>query len=291
MRIPKNSPPNLGGEFLLCLTLFLVACGRPADVAPRPGPPQRIISVVPSATEMLFAFGLGDKVVAVGDYDRFPPEVETKPRIGGLINPNIEKIIELKPDLVITYGTQDVLRERLASVGVRFHPFVHGNAEHTIRYIEELGKVVGAENRALEIASEIRNTFDDIRARTPAKRPKVLLVHNRGAGVLGSFYTVGSKAFQHELIEIAGGENLFGEIERETLQPSVEEIIKRSPDIIIETLSPPMDDAHVKQRKADWKQLGFSENRVFILGETYYLVPGPRLHLAARGLAELIQGR
>src|SRR6185295_17115814 len=81
--------------FLCSVPLLLAAC-TPAR-QPNSGTPQRIISVVPNVTETLFAFGLGDKVIAVGDYDQFPPEVEKKPRVGGLINPNIEKIIEMHP--------------------------------------------------------------------------------------------------------------------------------------------------------------------------------------------------
>src|SRR6059058_5507776 len=117
----------LGNSFVLVvITLLLASCTSPRQQQPSLVP-QRIISVVPNVTETLFAYGLGDKVIGVGDYDEFPPEVKTKPRIGGLINPNIEKIIEMRPDLVITYGSQDVLRDRLQSVGIRMFPFSHGN--------------------------------------------------------------------------------------------------------------------------------------------------------------------
>src|SRR6266566_1512098 len=134
----------VGALVTFCL---LVSCSVPSKPV-HAGIPERIISVVPNVTETLYAFGLGDKVIAVGDYDRFPPQVNEKPRIGGLINPNIEKIIEMHPDLVITYGSQDVLRDRLQSVGIRMFPFSHGNVEHTLQYMLELGRVVGAESQA-----------------------------------------------------------------------------------------------------------------------------------------------
>jgi len=288
-----TAPPR-GGDFGLIVTwclvmLGVIACQPLPQYAPPPTTPQRIISVVPSATEMLFAFGLDEKVIAVGDYDRFPPEVSSKPRIGGLLNPNIEKIIEMKPDLVVAYGSQDTLGERLKALGIRYHLFVHGNAEDTLRAISDLGRIVGAEESSDKIVGDIRKTFDELRAQAPPKKPKVLLVHNRGAGMLGSFYTVGSKTFQHDLINIAGGENTFGDVDREALQPSIEEVIKRAPDIIIETLPPPIDERDVIQRKKDWESLGLAKGRVHILGENYYLVPGPRLHLAARGFAEIIR--
>ena len=249
--------------------------------------PQRIVSVVPAATETLFALEVGDRLIAVGDYDRFPPEVATKERIGGLLNPNIEKIIELKPDLVISYGTQDVLRDRLQRVGIRLYPFTHGSIEHTLNYIVDLGRTVGAEHRAQEIVATIHKTFDDLQSTSLPRKPTVLIVHNRGAGLLGSFYSVGSKAFQHELIEIAGGRNVFGDVDKEVVQPTLEEVIRRAPEIVVETLSPPLLADEIEQRRRDWQAV--LKSRVFILADDYMLVPGPRLDLAARKLAEIIK--
>lgn len=270
--------------------LFLAAACTPARQADT-GTPQRIISLVPNVTETLFAFGLEGKVIGVGDYDQFPPEVEKKPRVGGLINPNVEKIIEMHPDLVITYGSQDVLRERLGTVGIRMFPFSHGNVEHTLQYMLELGRVVGAEPQAERVIQEIRKTFDEVRAHAPPTRPKILLVHDRGAGTLGSFYTVGSLAFQHDLFEIAGGQNLFADVATETIQPTLEEVISRKPDIILETLPPPRLEADIAQRMRDWENLGLAKGRIYIETEAYLLVPGPRLALAARRISEIVRGR
>lgn len=274
----------------LCLVLALASCSSQQPRELSTATPQRIISVVPNVTETLFAFGLGDRVIAVGDYDQFPPEVEKKPRIGGLLNPNIEKIIEMHPDLVVTYGSQNILRERLQSVGIRLLPFTHGNVEHTLSYMLELGHVVGADARAEQLVQEIRRTFDEVRAHAPPGRPKILIVHDRGIGTLGSFYSVGAKAFQHDLIEIAGARNLFADVDSETIQPTLEEVISRSPDIILETLPPPLTDADVTQRKKDWEGLGLAKGRVYVEGESYLLVPGPRLALAAKKISEIIRG-
>lgn len=241
---------------------------------------------------MLFAFGLVDRVIAVGDYDQLPPGAEDKPRIGGLLNPNIEKIIEYKPDLVITYGSQAILRDRMKELGIRIYPFTHGSISETLDYMVALGRTVGAEDKAKEIEQNIRKTFEDIREHAPAHHPKVLLVHNRGVGVLGSFYSVGRKAFQNELIEIAGGVNIFGDVDKEVMEPSIEAIIARGPEVIIETLPSGLPDQEVDRRKADWNALAklpaVIHKRVFVVGEDYMLVPGPRLDLAAKKFAEVI---
>jgi iron complex transport system substrate-binding protein len=278
---------------LLVAALAAASCGKPMPRPESPVIPQRIISVVPSATESLFALGLASRVIAVGDYDRVPSEFGEKPRIGGLLNPNIEKIIELKPDLVITYGSQDVLQERLRTIGIRLYPFTHGGIEQTLQFMLDLGATVGAQEKAYEIVARIRKTFDEVRAHAPPNHPKVLLVHNRSAGALGSFYSVGSHAFQHELIEIAGGRNLFGDVEKEVLQPSIEEVIARAPDIIIETMPAPLSEREATQRRSDWQTLdkvpAVVKKRVYVVGEDDLLLPGPSLDRAARHFAEIIQ--
>jgi iron complex transport system substrate-binding protein len=271
----------------LCVgSLALGSCASHEPSTPAPQIPQRIISVVPSATEMLFAFGLADRVIAVGDYDQLPTGSGDKPRIGGLLNPNIEKIIEYKPDLVITYGSQDILRDRMKELGIRIYPFTHGSISQTLDYMMALGRTVGAEDKAREIEHRIRMTFDEIRKRAPAKHPKVLLVHNRGVGALGSFYSVGGTAFQNELIETAGGVNIFGDVDKEVMEPSIEAVLQRRPDIIIETLPSGLTNAEAERRKSDWNKLAklpaVVNKRVFIIGEDYMLVPGPRLDLAAK---------
>lgn len=274
---------------VLLVFTFLASCSH-APRPPKSGTPQRIISVVPSVTETLFALGLADKVIGVSSFDHFPPEVETKQRVGGLIDPDIEKIIAMHPDLVITYGTQDGLRQHLQDVGVPIFPYVHGNVEQTLQFMLQLGQATGAEEASQKMVRELRTTFDGVRARAPAVAPKVLLVYSREAGTLGSFYSAGRRAFQHDLIEMAGGRNIFGDVDQETIQPALEDVIRRKPDIIIETLTPPVDPAAVIQRKSDWGKLGLAKGRIYIEGESYFLVPGPRLGLAAQRLSAIVWG-
>ena len=281
---------------LTCLLLFIIVSGCNQNRGQIPSPPavpRRIISVVPAVTEMLFALGVGDRVIAVGDYDRFPPEVQALPRIGGLLNPNIEKIIEMKPDLVITYGTQDVLRQRLIAVGIRMEPFSHGSIDRTLHYLVDLGKTVGQEARGREITTKIQDVFNDLRRTAPPRRPTVLLVDSRETGMLGSFYTIGSKGFQNDLIEIAGGRNIFADVDQDGLQPILEEVIRRAPEIIIETIGSAADPQDIEQRRKDWQQLdkipAVANHRVYVVAADYMLIPGIRLDQAAKKFAELIR--
>jgi iron complex transport system substrate-binding protein len=286
----RNTRSTKGTRHLVLLVpfVFLLSISCTPSSQRKPGPPQRIISVVPNVTEMLFAVGLGEKVIGVSDFDHFPSEVEKKTRVGGLINPNIEKIIAMHPDLVITYGTQEVLKQNLQSVGIAMFPFVHGNVDHTLQFMLDLGHATGADDQARHIVEEIRKSFDEVHAHAPPVAPRVFLITGRTAGTLGGFYSVGRRAFQHDLIEIAGGHNLFGDVDQEAIQPTLEEVISRKPDIIIETLSPPLNPDEVAQRKKDWESLGLAKNRIYVEGESYFLVPGPRFGLAARRLSQII---
>src|SRR5262249_51792764 len=150
----RGHRPRLQQAFGLFI-FIIAACSRPAMPPARPAIPQRIISVVPSATEALFALGCGSRIIAVGDSDRITPEFGESPRIGGLLDPNIEKIIELKPDLVVTYGTQDLLQERLRALGIRLYPFTHSDVDRTLQFMLDLGTTVGAEDQAREIVGRI----------------------------------------------------------------------------------------------------------------------------------------
>src|SRR5205814_9439610 len=107
----------------LCVAV-LVACVLAAGRA-QAAPPQRIVSLIPSVTEMLFAIGEGKRVVGVSSYDEYPPEVKGLPRVGGLLDPNVERLLSLKPDLVVLYQTQNELKQRLDRAGIPYYSYEH----------------------------------------------------------------------------------------------------------------------------------------------------------------------
>ena len=278
------------------LLVLLVSCSAASTVVEQEGSgtPQRIVSLVPAVTEMLFALGAGDRVVGVSDYDTYPPEALERPRVGALINPNLEKIFELQPDIVITYGTQALLRDRLAVAGIRQYPFRHGPIEEMLQYVQTLGKEIQLEDRGRELAGEIRSELSDIRDSAPKVRPKVFLVHSREAGTMGTFYSGGNQSFFNEVVEIAGGENIFGDVDDDAIQPSLEEVLNRQPEVIIELLpSNRGGPEQISDRRADWQKLesvpAVHNGRVYVLAGDYLLLIGPRLHLAAKRFADVIR--
>ena len=117
MAAHKKSLATVAIAFLTALSVTVVVSGLSRTQTPGPQAtttaPQRIVSIIPSVTEMLFAMGAGPRVVGVGNFDRFPPEALTKTKVGGLIDPDVERILSLKPDLIIVYGTQTDLRTQM----------------------------------------------------------------------------------------------------------------------------------------------------------------------------------
>jgi iron complex transport system substrate-binding protein len=256
--------------------------------------PRRIVSLVPTATEILFAIGAGDRVVGVSDFDSYPPEALDRPRVGALINPNMEMILSLEPDLVVTYGTQSLLHDRLGEVGIAQFPFVSGPADHVIGSIRTLGDLLGLEEGAEEVSREIESTIERLRATRPPESPRVLLVHSRDMGSLATFYSAGADSYFGELIEIAGGQNLFGDVSANAFQPSLEEVISRQPEVIVELV--PSDgggEDRVAARRRDWDRLtsvpAVAAGRVHVLAGDYLLLVGPRLHLVAEAIAGAVR--
>ena len=109
--------------------------------------PQRIISLVPAVTEMLFALGVGDRVVAVSSFDTYPPEVQKLQRVGALLDPDLERILSLRPDLVAVYGSQADLREQLGRAGVPMFIYAHAGLADVTTTIRSLGDRVGASEK------------------------------------------------------------------------------------------------------------------------------------------------
>jgi iron complex transport system substrate-binding protein len=142
-------------------------------------PPQRIVSTTPSITELLYALGLGDRVVGVTRFCRYPPEAQQKPKIGDYINPNLEAIAALRPDLVIIQTNPVRLAEKLTSVRLRSVEVNQENIEAIYNSIRVIGEATETGSRAATLIDSIRKGLDEIRTRTAS------LPHTRMMFVVG----------------------------------------------------------------------------------------------------------
>jgi iron complex transport system substrate-binding protein len=256
--------------------------------------PHRIVSLVPSVTETLFAIGAGPQVVAVSSYDREPPEVSRLPRVGALIDPDVERILSLRPDLVVAYGSQADLREQMRRAGIRTWAYVHAGLADVTRTIRELGSVAGRAGEAEALATSIERQLAAVRAAAAGRpRPKVLLVFGREPLALRNIYASGGTGFLHDLVETAGGTNVFADVQRESVQATTELILARAPDVIIELRAEGLGDPSRRTAERDtWSTLAsvpaVRRKRIYFLEGSEFVVPGPRIAEAARTMADVL---
>lgn len=189
--------------------------------------PERIVSLAPSNTENLFALGLGDKIIGVTDYCNYPPEALNKTKIGGFTTINIEKILELNPDLVVAaYGNGQQNVETMKNLGLMVVAFNPKSIKDIEKDILILGKITGKEEKAKEIIDFMEKKVNESRNEFK-KKPKVMhiLWHD-------PIWVSGSDTFINEIIRIAGGENAFSDLKGWKIV-SKEDIISRSPEVIL----------------------------------------------------------
>ncbi|HKV99411.1 MAG TPA: helical backbone metal receptor [Vicinamibacterales bacterium] len=255
-------------------------------LAQSPGTAQarhRIVSLVPAVTEMLFALGAGDEVIGVSSYDHYPPAVESRTRVGALVDPDFERILSLRPDLVIVYGTQNDLVTRLGRASVPVFNYEHAGLADITVTIRKLGDRIGRSAEAKHEVDRIENGLADFRRRASGQpRPRTALIFERDAGSLRGMFASAGIGFLHDMLEVAGGDDAFGDVQRQSLQLSVEALLARAPEVILE-LRPDegWSAARIAQERDVWKTLAsvpaIRNGRLYILADQRVLVPGPRV--------------
>ena len=160
--------------------------------AQTPARPQRIISLIPAVTEILFAIGAGPQVVAVSSFDEYPPEVKNLQRVGALLDPDLERILSLRPDLVVVYGSQLDLMKQLERAGIPAYNYRHAALPDVSRTIREVGNRIGHAAEAEALIKKIDAQMTSIRQRVSGRaRPRTMLVVGREIGALRGIYASG----------------------------------------------------------------------------------------------------
>jgi iron complex transport system substrate-binding protein len=243
---------------------------------------------------MLFAMGAGDQVVGVSSYDRYPPDVASRERVGALLDPNVERIFALKPDLVVVYGTQQELIARLNRARVPTFDYQHAGLGDITTTIRRLGQRVGRAQEAEAVAARIERDIQEIRRQVAGRpRPRTALLFDREAGSLRGMYASAGVGFMHDMLEVAGGADAFDDIKRQSLQLSAEMLLARAPEIIVEIQSSAGWTAEkIEQERTVWQTLGsvpaVRTGRIHILADDRLSIPGPRVAEAIRLLVRVL---
>jgi len=253
-------------------------------------PPSRIVSLIPAVTEMLFAIGAGNEVVGVSSFDHYPPEVEKIQRIGALLDPDLERILALRPDLAIVYGSQTDLKAQLERAKVPMFIYSHAGLPDVTVTMRALGVRVGRAKEAESAAAKVEAALEDVKRLVSGRtKPRVLLVFGRESGALRGIYASGGIGFLNDMLDIAGGVNVFADVARQSVQATTELILARRPDVIVELRG---TEATAEERLAmrrDWNFLqsvpAVRTGRVYLIADQRVVVPGPRVAEGTRLLA------
>jgi iron complex transport system substrate-binding protein len=234
---------NLFLVALLSIALVLAACTTPVQTPAQyvvddlgrlvaiNGTPQRIISLAPSNTEILFALGLGDKVVGVTMYCDYPPEAQDKEKVGDYYGPDIEKIIALQPDLILAtdFHRFDLI-PALEQQGFAVFAVAPQTLDDVLESIQKIGEITGKEAEASELVKGMKSKIEEIEEQTKAfeQKPRVFYMtwHD-------PMWTVGRNTWIDDLITIAGGVNIFSQYFESGAMVEIEWVIFLNPEIII----------------------------------------------------------
>ncbi|RMH65508.1 MAG: hypothetical protein D6677_02365 [Calditrichaeota bacterium] len=301
----RSSPNSPGGggcflkkvktmfkRFLIIVTgCVLAACSNGAKTIPPEKIPQRIVTLAPSITEIAFALGLGKRIVGVSDYAEFPPEVRQKQRVGGLVNPNLEVIGALKPDIIL--ATRSFRRENGAFEQLNWpvHYLPERSLSDLFAAIDSVGRLCAVPGSADSLSGLIRNSLEHYRFRGRDSL-NVLLVLGRAQGAPAQIGISGPGAFINDLLEQCGGRNAFDDIPVTYSRISREDLLKRDPQVIIEFTAD--SSRQTKERLlGEWRLeprlQAVRHHTAFIVEGGQYLIPGPRVAVLARRFSNLLR--
>jgi iron complex transport system substrate-binding protein len=261
---------------------FILAFGFQGLYAQNKSVPQRVISLSPNLTEMIYDMGAQDQLVGDTDYCKFPSDAQKKEKIGGWVNPNIEKMVSLKPDLIVALKFHDKAVNTLKKLKMNVVVLNCDSVEDILASYSQLGKLLGHEKQAEAARQSLIARLEKIKQRAKGKKPvAVLFVVGRTPGTVDQVYAVGGKNFINELIEMAGGVNVM--VDAMTGYPLVskEELIQRNPDLIVDSVLSHELKARKVENQSAWDQMpvlkAVQQKHVYYFLDEDFLIPGPSM--------------
>lgn len=306
--IPSRHRVAATARLPLLLALALAACGDaapsaqaapdlPADsavsvtddagrVVTLPRPARRVVSLIPSATETLLALGAGDHVVGRTDFDT-SPAVAGLPSVGGGLDPSLESLVALRPDVVIGWSEakNPKIRERLAELGIPLFTVQTTDTTDLFRTVGNLGRLVGRTRAADSLSASLRGELEAVRASvTGLPRPSVFYIVWYDPPM-----TAGPRTFISQIVEVAGGRTVFPDVQGDWPTVSVEELVRRQPDVVVLPVGEMKGRLEELRRTPGWSELrALHEGRVAQLPADLLNRPGPHLGQAARALRDAL---
>jgi iron complex transport system substrate-binding protein len=255
-------------------------------------PPQRIVSLNPGLTEITFALGHGNQLVAVDTYSDYPPEAKDIPtRLNTYPSPSVETILGLKPDVVLSLAERDEDLAQIRNQGIPVLKLFPKNFDAAVGTIETLGRLYGSPDAGQAIATDMLGRRDAVVAAV-ANAPRPRVYEELDASEPDKPFVAGPNGFYGQLIDLAGGANIFGDLPGDTAQVGAESIVQRDPEVIILTDADlpfnPQTPALVAARPGWGVITAVQNNAIYAVSGALYSTPGPRLVQGLEDLARLL---
>jgi len=258
---------------IICVVFIAIYCSKTSESSK-----FKIISLSPAMTEILFALNADDHIVGVTTYCDYPEEAKKKYKVGDFSHPSIERIVNLKPDLVIV-NLPDQMRIKRKLDELKITVFVSSpkTLNGLYREIKEIGRILKKENLATSLIDYMQSNLKPV----GCERRKKVYIELSPTPII----TIGSESFLNELTEMAGGRNIFSDLQKDYPVVAQEEVIKRDPEIII-SFHP---EKNIENRMG-WRKINAIRNdKVYKnLNQDYFLRPGPRLVEGFKELKKII---
>jgi iron complex transport system substrate-binding protein len=274
--------------------LIAILCwGAAAGAAP----PQRIVSTAPSITEMLYAVGLGDRVAGVTTYCHYPPEARSKPKIGTYTEPNLERIAALRPDLVVIQTNPINLGARLRALNLNVLEVSHDSIEEVYASMERIADACGVAAKARTVIAQMKGQLALIHERVSRTAPvSMMFLVGRAPNRLEDLIAVGRASYLNDIIDVAGGRNIFRDAVAPYPKVGMEDVLARNPAVIVDmgdmSQTEGVTQAHKNAVVALWNRYpslaAVRNRRVYAVASDIFTVPGPRMVDAARAFARML---
>lgn len=246
-------------------------------------PARRIVSLNPTTTEILFALGAGDRVIGRSRWDQWPEAARAVPEVGDAIRPSVERILAAHPDLVVLYASGDnrAAADALRKAGLRVVALRVDRIADFARCVTLLGALTGESDAASVAVDSVERSLAAVkRAMQGKSRPRVF-IHVWDNPLMA----IGGGSFLSELVEIAGGRNIYGDRPEPSPQVSFEDLVRREPDVI---LAGPVDAARLRREPRWTRLLALRKGRIVAYDTSLVGRPSMRLGEAAHSLATLL---
>jgi iron complex transport system substrate-binding protein len=257
--------------------------------------PQRIISLAPHITEMVFKLGAGNRLIGRTDFCNYPTRAEEIESVGGYLNIDFEKLVSLKPDLVFQFPNPEN-KQKLETLGFRVEDIPNETIDDILNSILKIGKIIGLEHRARQVCDGINDTLKMVQNRGGGLSGRItaLLLVGRERQNLQGLYAAGKSTYLGEIWKLCGGTVAFDEVNVRYFAFSKEDLIKKKIDVILEFHRGwNLNQQDLLNEKNVWNVFSnlwaVKKGNIFIFNNDFFLIPGPRITRIALRFSQIIK--